>query len=83
MDEIKLRHYSPKTLRTYNHWVRQFQTFTRNQNPQALATEHVKAFLTFLAVDQKVSAATQNLAFNALLLRYVALPLLGSMQYIG
>lgn len=66
-DEIKLRHYSAKTLRTYTHWVRRYQTFTRSREPKALTTENVKAFLTFLAVDQKVSASTQNLAFNALL----------------
>jgi hypothetical protein len=66
-EEIKLRHYSPKTLGIYTHWVRQYQTFVRSQDPKSLSTEHVKRFLTFLAVDRKVSASTQNLAFNALL----------------
>ncbi len=27
--EIKTRHYSPKTLKTYTIWIKQFQTFTR------------------------------------------------------
>lgn len=67
MEEIQLRHYSPKTLRTYKHWVRNYQTFTRSPEPKVLSTEHVKQFLTYLAVDQKVSASTQNQAFNALL----------------
>ena len=66
-NEIKLRHYSPKTLRIYKHWVRQYQTFVKSQDPKTLTTEHVKRFLTSLAVDQQVSASTQNLAFNALL----------------
>ncbi len=66
-NEIKLRHYSPKTLRIYKHWVRQYQTFVRSEDPKALTTEHVKRFLTSLAVEQQVSASTQNLAFNALL----------------
>lgn len=65
--EIKLRHYSPKTLRAYTQWVRHYQTFTRSEDPKALTAEHVKHFLTSLAVDQKVSASTQNQAFNALL----------------
>jgi integron integrase len=65
--EIKLRHYSPKTLRAYTQWVRHYQTFTRSQDPKDLTAEHVKQFLTFLAVDRKVSASTQNQAFNALL----------------
>lgn len=66
-DEIKLRHYSPKTLRTYTHWVRHYQTFTRSPDPKTLTTEHAKGFLTSLAVDLKVAASTQNQAFNALL----------------
>ena len=32
-----------------------------------LAVEDVKLFLTYLAVEQKVSASSQNQAFNALL----------------
>jgi site-specific recombinase XerD len=66
-DEIKLRHYSPKTLRTYTQWVRHYQTFTRSQDPNSLSTQDVKEFLTHLAVNRKVSASTQNQAFNALL----------------
>ncbi len=66
-EEIMLRHYSPKTFKIYTHWIRQYQTFVRSEDPKSLSTEHVKSFLTFLAVEQKVSASTQNLAFNALL----------------
>lgn len=66
-DEIKLRHYSPKTHKAYLHWVRRYQAFTRSRDPKALSTRDVKEFLTHLAVDQKVSASTQNQAFNSLL----------------
>jgi integron integrase len=66
-DEIKLRHYSLKTLRSYTQWVRHYQNFTQSQDPKTLSTEQVKQFLTSLAVHRKVSASTQNLAFNALL----------------
>ena len=69
-NEIQVRHYSPKTLKTYMQWVRHYQTFTRSLDPKSLSTEHVKAFLTFLAVTKKVSASTQNQAFNALLFFY-------------
>ncbi|MHB8111765.1 MAG: integron integrase, partial [Syntrophorhabdaceae bacterium] len=69
-DEIRVRHYSPKTLRTYRGWVKQFQTFTHSKDPVALSTDDVKAFLTFLAVKRKVSATTQNQAFNSLLFFY-------------
>jgi hypothetical protein len=30
--EIKVRHYSPKTLRSYSPWVRRFQVFTKSRN---------------------------------------------------
>lgn len=65
--EIKVRHYSPKTLKTYAIWVRKFQFFTRNKEPRALSPSDVKEYMKFLAVTQKVSASSQNLAFNALL----------------
>ncbi len=65
--EIKTRHYSPSTLKTYRNWARKFQAFTRSKPPELLSSEDVKAFLTFLAVERKVAASTQNQAFNALL----------------
>ncbi|MEW6163331.1 MAG: integron integrase [Nitrospirota bacterium] len=65
--EIKIRHYSPKTLKTYAQWIRQFQAFTQSKDPQLLSSADVKEFLSFLAVKRKVSASTQNQAFNALL----------------
>src|SRR6266702_865496 len=37
-DEIKVRHYSRKTLKTYAHWSRQFQRFLKNKPPQELTT---------------------------------------------
>ena len=64
---IKMRHYSPKTLKTYSGWTRKFQTFIRSKDPSLVSVNDVKAFLTWLAVDQGVSASSQNQAFNALL----------------
>ncbi|MBI5408261.1 MAG: integron integrase [Nitrospirae bacterium] len=69
-DEIKIRHYSSKTLKTYSMWLRKFQAFTDGKDTQTLSSVDVKEFLTFLAVKKKVSAATQNQAFNALLFFY-------------
>ena len=66
-DEIKVRHYSRKTLKTYAHWSRQFQRFLKNKPPAELGTDDVKAYLTHLAVRCHVAASTQNQAFNSLL----------------
>ena len=62
-----MRNYSPKTWATYRGWTQKFQTFVRSKPPELLNTEDVKAFLTDLAVRQRVAASTQNQAFNALL----------------
>ena len=69
-DEIKVRHYSRKTLKTYAHWSRQFQKFLKNKPPLELTGDDVKAYLTHLAVNCRVAATTQNQAFNSLLFFY-------------
>jgi integron integrase len=69
-NEIKIRHYSPKTLKTYTLWVKKFQYFTQSKDVESLSSSDVKDFLTFLAVNRKVSASTQNQAFNAILFLY-------------
>lgn len=66
-DEIKVRHYSRKTLKTYALWSRQFQRYLKSKPPSELTTEDVKDYLTFLAVKCHVAASTQNQAFNSLL----------------
>ncbi len=65
--EIKTRHYSRKTLKAYADWSRKFQIYLKDKPPDGLSAEDVKAYLTYLAVRCKVSASTQNQAFNALL----------------
>jgi len=64
---IKTRHYSPKTLKAYSGWLRQFQAYNKSKDPRLLSADDVKAFLTWLAVKRGVSASSQNQAFNALL----------------
>jgi integron integrase len=65
--EIKSRHYSRKTLKAYADWSRKFQLYLKHKPPAKLSAAEVKAYLTYLAVRCKVSASTQNQAFNALL----------------
>ncbi len=62
--EITTRHYSRNTLKTYADWMRKFQSYLRNKPPDALSAPDVKAYLAYLAVRCKVSASTQNQAFN-------------------
>lgn len=61
-EEIKVRHYSRKTLKTYANWSRRFQRFLRNKPPKDPSTSDVKEHLTYLAVKCKVAASTRNQA---------------------
>jgi integron integrase len=54
-------------MKSYSSWVRKFQFFTRNKEITAVSPDDVKEYMKFLAVRQKVSASSQNQAFNALL----------------
>jgi integron integrase len=69
-DEIKTRHYSRKTLKAYADWCRNFQGYLKDKAPEELSDTDVKNYLTYLAVKCRVSASTQNQAFNALLFLY-------------
>jgi len=69
-EEIQIRQYSPKTLKTYRHWLKRFQAFTRSKPPESLSAVDVKEFLAWLAVKKQVAASTQNQAFTALLFFY-------------
>lgn len=70
---LRLKHRSLSTEKTYMGWLRSFYRFLEGTAPQTLDSNHVKDFLSYLAVERKVSAATQNQAFNAILFlfRYV------------
>lgn len=70
---IRLRHYARSTEKTYLHWTRRFLAYRRQVGApgecEPTAAE-VKAFLSRLAMVEKVSASTQNQAFSALLLLF-------------
>jgi len=31
---VKMRHYSPKTLKAYSGWARKLRTYTKSKNPR-------------------------------------------------
>jgi len=67
---IKTRHYSHRTEKAYVHWIRRFIFFHGKRHPLEMGAPEVAEFLTYLAVQRKVSASTQNQAFSALLFLY-------------
>ncbi len=67
---LKARHYSPKTVKSYLHWIRRYLRFHAPSDPRFLREPAVNKFLTRLAVKEKVAASTQNQALAALLVLY-------------
>jgi len=64
---LRLRHYSPNTEDSYLEWSQRFAGYCGMRPPAELDDGDVKRFLSHLATERRVSAATQNQAFNALL----------------
>ena len=69
-EAMRSRHYSPRTEKAYCLWVRRFVYFHDGVHPADMAEAEINAFLTHLAVADKVSASTQNQALSALLVLY-------------
>jgi integron integrase len=69
-DLIRLKHYSIRTEKSYLSWIMRYILFHNKRDPKEMANPEIEAFLSHLAVDLKVSASTQNQAFNALLFLY-------------
>jgi site-specific recombinase XerD len=69
-DIARFRHLSLRTEETYRNWIKRYILFHGKRHPRDLDAAAVRAYLTHLAVNENVSAATQNQAFNALLFLY-------------
>jgi integron integrase len=69
---LRLQHYSIHTERAYVEWIRRFARFHRMRSRADLfpAEPKIEAFLTDLAMQGKVAAATQNQAMHALVFLY-------------
>lgn len=64
------RGYSKRTIRTYFTWIVAFIRFNERRHPKELGDAEVISYLTYLAVEKKVSKSTQALALNALSFLY-------------
>jgi integron integrase len=67
---LRLRHYSPRTEEAYRSWVRRYILFHGKRHPRELGEAEVSAFLSHLAMEGHVAAATQTQALSALLFLY-------------
>ncbi len=69
-DAIRLKHYSLHTEQAYVTWIKRYIFFHDKRHPKDMGSTEIEAFLTHLAVQQKVAASTQNQALSALLFLY-------------
>ena len=67
MQTLRVRRMARRTEETYLGWQRRFLDWAAERQVMPETTEAVQAFLTWLAVERRVSASTQNQALSALL----------------
>lgn len=67
---IRAKHYSIRTEKSYLSWIGRYLEYHNEGDPRQMGAPEIEAFLSYLAIDRKVSASTQNQAFNALLFLY-------------
>jgi integron integrase len=67
---LRLKHYSLRTEAIYVQWIRRFILANGKRHPRDMGELEVERFLSDLAVERKVAAATQNQALAAVLFLY-------------
>jgi integron integrase len=68
--KMRVMHYSIRTEKSFIYWIKDYIRFHKLCHPKDLTAKDIERFLTFLAVERKVSASTQNQALSALLFLY-------------
>ncbi len=68
--QLRLRHYSYRTEQQYVAWIKRFILFHGKRHPASMGAPELECFLSYLAVERKVAAATQSQALAAVLFLY-------------
>jgi integron integrase len=66
----RLRHLSLKTEKAYVQQIKRFIIFHGKKHPNEMNENHIRAYLSHLAVEKNVAASTQNVALAGLLFLY-------------
>ena len=69
-ERLRYLHYSLRTEEAYVYWVRNFVRWFGLRHPRELGVVEVQAFLSMLANERRVAAATHRQALSALLFLY-------------
>ena len=54
----RLKHLSFRTENNYLNWIKRYYLYFKKQDPTLLNSDHIRGFLSHLAVDLHVSAST-------------------------
>lgn len=69
-DVIRTKRYSRRTEKSYLYWIKAFIIFNNKQHPNDMGAFEIDRFLTHLAVNRGVTAATQNQALCSIIFMY-------------
>src|SRR5690606_37187586 len=69
-EHMLVRRYSRRTIKAYLYWIKLYILHHDKRHPAELTAADIESFLTHLAVERNVAAATQSLALNALVYLY-------------
>lgn len=70
-ETLRYYHYAYRTEHTYCQWIRRFLAFHEmSKHPRDMGAGEVERFLSHLATEGKVAAATQRQALNAIVFLY-------------
>ena len=67
---LRVKRYSIRTEKAYLDWIKRFILFHQKRHPAEMGENEIAAFLSHLAINRNVAAATQNQALSALLFLY-------------
>ena len=67
---MRFKQFAQRTEESYVDWIRRFIVWSGKRHPREMGTVEVRGFLTHLAAERNVAAATQNQALNALVFLY-------------
>lgn len=67
VERLRVKHYSKRTEQAYVHWIKHSIFFHGKRHSRAMGAGEVETFLSMLATQRNVAAATQNQALAAIL----------------
>ena len=69
-ETLRFYHYAYSTEKSYVQWILRYIRFNDRRHPNQMGKTEIERFLSHLAINRNVSAATQNQALSAILFLY-------------